>query len=357
MDSLKRVFILGHFEGAANNRTDLEHKGLLASGIDCVKINFLPKIRSRFLYPSRLFSSFKFLFTIKSSDVIIIYGESPFFVIDTFFLRFTKCKIVFERTEYPNYLIYNSGNSDNLLDKKSRFFLNNLKHASGFITCSDALINYYGQFLSKHVDVLKLPLLVDLNRFNKKYDNPLGYKYISYCGNMGNNKDGVTILIDAFKIIASEYPDINLVLIGDAPTEEMQNLKNQIKGYENRIIFTGAIKHDQMPKYLSSASILALARPNNKQAEGGFPSKLGEYLSTGNPVVVTKVGEIPLYIKDGENGFLSEPDSVDLFAERLKHVIDNGEEAFIVGNKGLELARHFDFPTQGLILKNYLQKI
>ena len=49
--------------------------------------------------------------------------------------------------------------------------------------------------------------------------------------------------------------------------------------------------------------MLVLARPDNIQAKGGFPTKLGEYLATGNPVVVTKVGEIPNYLIDGVNAF------------------------------------------------------
>jgi len=64
------------------------------------------------------------------------------------------------------------------------------------------------------------------------------------------------------------------------------------------------------------AKILALARPKSKVADAGFPSKLTEYLSTGNPVVVTRVGEIPYYLKDNVHAFLTEPDSVNSFAER-----------------------------------------
>ena len=64
-----------------------------------------------------------------------------------------------------------------------------------------------------------------------------------------------------------------------------------------------------MPKYLCNAKLLALARPDSIQAQGGFPTKLGEYLATGRPVVVTKVGEIPDYLEDGVNAFLSDINS------------------------------------------------
>lgn len=354
MGDLNRIYIIGHFEGAANNRTDLEEKGLLSSGVNCIKINLLPYVRSRFLYPIRLLKSLSFLFTIKKRDAVIIYGESPFFIVDTFFLKLKKCKIVFERTEYPNFLIYQVDNEK--LKQKSYTFLKNLRHASGFITCSDALVNYYKKFLPQECSVLKLPLLVDSGKFEIESEQLFDFRYIAYCGHMGNDKDGVSTLIEAFKQIATFYP-INLVLIGNASEHEILRLKEQARGLEDRIIFTGTIKHDNMPRYISSADILALARPNNKQAEGGFPSKLGEYLATGKPVLVTSVGEIPSYIIDGENGYLSPPDRADLFADKLKSILDNYDGAKIVGERGKELAKYFNYPSQGLMLKNYLKKI
>ena len=50
--------------------------------------------------------------------------------------------------------------------------------------------------------------------------------------------------------------------------------------------FTGRTSPEVMPQILTDASILALARPNNVQSQNGFPTKLGEYLATGNPVAI-----------------------------------------------------------------------
>lgn len=70
-----------------------------------------------------------------------------------------------------------------------------------------------------------------------------------------------------------------------------------------------------MPQMLKNAEALVLDRPNSLQAQYGFPTKLGEYLLTGNPVVVTKVGDIPLYLKDGVSALLSEDRNPKEFAE------------------------------------------
>ena len=116
-------------------------------------------------------------------------------------------------------------------------------------------------------------------------------------------------------------------------------------------MFTGQILPSAMPQMLVDAKILALARPNNLQAQNGFPTKLGEYLSTANPVVVTSVGEIPLFIKDGVNGFLAEPDSPKSFADKLIWVADHYEEACRVAARGRKLAENeFSYKTQSKVL-------
>jgi glycosyltransferase involved in cell wall biosynthesis len=93
--------------------------------------------------------------------------------------------------------------------------------------------------------------------------------------------------------------------------------------------------------------VLALARPRSLQAQGGFPTKLGEYLATGNPVVVTKVGDIPLYLTDNETAFLAEPNDVDSFAKKIEFVLSNPDIAMKVGEAGKRLTQEvFNYKYQ-----------
>jgi glycosyltransferase involved in cell wall biosynthesis len=66
---------------------------------------------------------------------------------------------------------------------------------------------------------------------------------------------------------------------------------------------------------------------------------LGEYLSTGKPTIVTKVGDIPIYLKDNVNAFLVEPDDNKAFAEKIKFVLDNYENALFVSKEGKKLTQ------------------
>ena len=147
----------------------------------------------------------------------------------------------------------------------------------------------------------------------------------------------------------NKFPDYILEIYGSGTSETIEKLKELAKENDvaDSVIFTGPIPYTEMPNKLVNATILALSRPNNLQNQNGFPTKLGEYLMTGNPVVTTSVGEIPCFIKDGYNGYLAKPDSVESFAEKLKEVACNLEKAKLVGEKGREIAfKEFSYLTQ-----------
>ena len=134
------------------------------------------------------------------------------------------------------------------------------------------------------------------------------------------------------------YP-LNLLLIGGANSQsEYEELKllNERLG-NSRVYFYGKADRDEIPVLLNQARILTLARPSSIQSTGGFPTKLGEYLSTGKPVVVTAVGDIPQYLQNGINAFVVKPDDHEAFANAICDVWDHYEDAAKVGQRGKEL--------------------
>jgi glycosyltransferase involved in cell wall biosynthesis len=84
----------------------------------------------------------------------------------------------------------------------------------------------------------------------------------------------------------------------------------------------------------------------------GLPVALLEYGLYQKPVVVTEVGEIPLIIKDGENGYLVPSKNADLFYKALVSLIENPES-----RKKFGTALHktiMDNHSQEAIIGNYL---
>lgn len=198
-------------------------------------------------------------------------------------------------------------------------------------------------FLSKGIEhnrIHIINMIVDQDRFTgliKQSSEP----YIVYCGVIYNDKDGVDDLIKAFSVVAGKYPSYKLYIVGPIPSDADNSVNiNLIKKYNlsDKVILTGQVSATQMPQILVNASICALARPNSLRAKAGFPTKLGEYLLSNNPVVVTSVGDIPDFLRNFESAVIVPPDDVKLFAEGIIWLIEHPREASVISKNGYEVA-------------------
>ena len=240
--------------------------------------------------------------------------------------KWFKTKIVCEINEYPQKVI--DGYSENWLLS----FLE--KNAiDGYTFISDSLVEYYRKYLVKRVKYIKLPMTVDEDRFDKSlFDNK---NYIFYAGSLSNKKDGILYLINAFaKIVKNCH--FSLKIAGGGSNSEVQAIKHLISQHslEERIELLGFIDMGLIPKYLMQASILVMPRPNSIQAQGGFPSKLGEYLIAEKPVICTKIGELSSYLSEDDVFYIS-PDSIeDDLAKAMMEIYNNYSRASVVANNG-----------------------
>lgn len=267
-----------------------------------------------------------------NNSIILVYG-SPLLCL---FLTKHRYNIFFECTEVPFY-----GKNKGLIKKlKECIKLIMAKRASGMIVISKALKDYFSQRGVKNTVVVNM--FVDASRFDidvKSAEKP----YVAYCGTVSPFKDGVDCLIMAFASFLKSNSDYQLKIIGKFENVEsgkiVRNLAEKL-GISEHVDFTGIVSPSEMPSLLKDAAMLALARPNNRQARFGFPTKLGEYLATGNPVVVTDVGEIGDFLHDSVNCRMAIPGDVDDFAEKMSWVAAHPDEAKAIGMKGKELTRN-----------------
>lgn len=264
-------------------------------------------------------------------------------------------KIFHERTEYPFVVADKS-----ILGKINLgFYLKYvIKQFDGIYVINGALKKYFASLTS--CDICIVNMVVEPSRFEHHPRKPVDKNtIITYCGTLEGDKDGVLILIKSFARIANKFLRAKLRLIGslknEITKEKITSLVKDLK-IEDRVEFTGFVGREEIPGFLINSDILALSRPNNKQAEGGFPTKLGEYLATGNPVVITDVGEISLFLKDKINAYIAAPDSVDEFSKKLLEALsDNNRER--IGLEGKKLVyNEFNYLTQAKKIESLCNK-
>jgi len=269
-------------------------------------------------------------------------------------LRRRRLPSVQEYNEYPHAVVRNRAESllvEYFLRVQARRF-------AGMALMTRRLEAFFLGRVRGCPPTVVIPMTVENERFADPGSRPFPFPYVAYCGKLVDDKDGVPILIDAFSRIASEFPDLRLVLVGgDRDAATRQALERAVAGRcdGNRVVLTGRLSRQMVPAYLSHAQVLALARPRSRQAEYGFPTKLGEYLASGRPVAVTAVGEIPEYLRDGDNARLARPNDAGDFARVLRELLLAPEVAAEIGRRGRQVARGvFDSHVQGQRLGEFI---
>lgn len=228
-----------------------------------------------------------------------------------------------------------------------------------FAIMTKTLIEHYRKMAKREAKFTHIQMTVDLQRFeNLASSNVYKKPYIAFTGTFNNAKDGVDILIKAFGKIANKYPEYHLYLAGfwhyDVPMQEKLIEELNLK---NRVSYLGVLDKEHIPLFLANSELLVLSRPDSHQAQGGFPTKLGEYLATGKPVCVTKVGEIPNYLQDNINAFMADPGNVDSFADAMDRALGNPVNAKLVALRGKSVAEtEFNLQIQSDKLFNFLQE-
>lgn len=178
----------------------------------------------------------------------------------------------------------------------------------GFICISDVLVDFCRDHGRKGAKIIKIPMTVDV----KEVESIVGGSddigdYVCYAGSLSEKKDGVETL-------RSACSDFDLRILNGLPRREAL-------------------------RTMSKARCLVLARTDSQQARAGFPTKLGEYLALGRPVVVTKVGEIPRFLEDGRTAYLVDPGNAESLTNKLQEVFSDRERAENIGLAGREVAK------------------
>lgn len=307
-----------------------------------------------------VFGVYKYLIKNNIDVVVFVISEGLDYRIWALVCRLSHYRFVIERTElspvYKDQQLYNSYIRGRLY---KRFVEKGFSYPDSWIVETQTLQDYYQHFAKKKADFYILPMTVEVDRFcTSTKANKTEDEYLAYCGNMRED-DGITILIEAFKKISDAYPDLKLKLAGYSNDTPKQKELVQKLGLEERVCFLGRIDRESIPVFLINAKLLVLASPTSLRSCATMPCKVGEYLCTSVPVVVTALGEINRYLKDGVSAYLAKPDSSDSFAEKLNEALSDSENRrFEIGKRGQKVAvDNFSADTQARCLENIFLSI
>jgi glycosyltransferase involved in cell wall biosynthesis len=168
-------------------------------------------------------------------------------------------------------------------------------------------------------DVTCIPNGVDLDRFD--VDEPTVDGRIVFLGRLAPKKR-VSDLIRAVDRLADDYPDAELVVVGEGPLEEeLRDLATDL-GVTDRVTFTGRVEEEAIPRYYASAELFVLP-----SVWEGHPLTLLEAWAASRPVIASDVEGIAEFVDHGETGYLVPAKDPEALADAIRYAFDHPEEA------------------------------
>lgn len=126
----------------------------------------------------------------------------------------------------------------------------------------------------------------------------------------------VDLLVKAFDVIRERDSRAKLLLIGNTNVRVSSQLKES-----GAAIFTGSVSYEMLQKYIACCDAMVLPMKNSVANVGRWPSKVGDYLAAGKPVIATRVGDVAEMIEQGKCGIVTAATPED-FAVGALEVLD-----------------------------------
>jgi glycosyltransferase involved in cell wall biosynthesis len=149
---------------------------------------------------------------------------------------------------------------------------------------------------------------------------------VGWIGRMTAVKRTDDVLL-AFKELVDRGVDACLCMVGDGPDRPQVERQARVLGIMRRCLFLGY--QDEVAPFYGAFDAFVLPSGNE-----GTPVTTIEALAGARPVVATRVGGVPDVVRDGEDGFLVDPEAVDELADRLARLAGNPDLRRRMGEAG-----------------------
>ena len=164
-----------------------------------------------------------------------------------------------------------------------------------------------------------IPSGIDFKKLTTaKHSNRFGAEFVFGSVTRLDPIKGSHVLIQAFAELQKSHPNTKLVLVGCGKDEKDLIKMTQILNIEDRVTFTGY----QSNPYNFTAQFDAFVMPSLNE---GMGRSILEALRMNKPVIASRIGGIPEFIKHDHNGLLVKPGDVQSLASAMKRLLEEND--------------------------------
>lgn len=164
-----------------------------------------------------------------------------------------------------------------------------------------------------------------------------------FVGNLIEDK-GLLDLLDAFQMAKKNFSgEIKLIICGKGPLEgELREYIDEYKLHKN-ILMLGTVKNRDLPAYFRSADITITPSITTRRWAEHVGMVNIQSLACGTPVISTRSGSIPEFVKHKETGLLVLERNPSRLARAILTLLSDNELRLQMGQRARKYAvEHFD---------------
>jgi glycosyltransferase involved in cell wall biosynthesis len=145
---------------------------------------------------------------------------------------------------------------------------------------------------------------------------------------------GIREMVDAFRSLEADLPQIKLVIIGEPDLSNPSHVSLVYMGRENRgnVLFWG--RQSNVHELLSAADVFIFPSYYRE----GIPRGLLEALSVGLPIITTKMPGCDQTVTENKNGLLIKPQSSIAIRDAILDLMESKKDLRIMGEVSRKLA-------------------
>jgi glycosyltransferase involved in cell wall biosynthesis len=190
--------------------------------------------------------------------------------------------------------------------------------------------------------VFVVPNGVDPEAFRPRPPDPrlcerygLGDRFvIGYVSNLDHPREGQETLIEATAILAEAGRDVACLIVGQGRRRAELELIAATSGAADRIVFTGAVPHVDVPAVYALLDAFVVPRRDERAARLITPLKPFEAMAMARPLVVADLPALTEVAPHGERALAFPAENAAALASALERLMDDPALAARLGEAG-----------------------
>ena len=233
----------------------------------------------------------------------------------------------------PLLLTLQEGDSESHILSRVGFFYPVWRKLFAKADSVQAISSYLADFGRRHGATCPVTVVPNgINLGNNQADQPIkkGKEKIIITTSRLVYKNAVDDLIRA--VAKLRFPNWKLLILGSGPDED--KLKNLAKesGVGDKVTFLGHINPEAISGHLATADVFVRASRSE-----GLGNSFLEAMAAGVPIIGTRVGGIPDFLKDEETGLFAKADDPQDLSEKIDRLLGDARLASAISKAGKKL--------------------